>query len=161
MKQLLLLSVIPLLVLIFSYKDMNARGLKIPVGSFEKVHITVDLPNIDDYKMEDGNYVDIGVAYTVFSFAWLSVYTEKSPELIFVAVSPSGEHVSAFDAKEEEIRKILAKNNIQKNNLYSMPFMDKWGGKLIVFAFFSLIIWGMMPSSSGRSNSEQVVPKRL
>ena len=152
MKKALLL--IAVLSIGFSMQKANARG-RIPVGSVEKIEKVADLPDNDNYKLKDGKYIDLGVKFTVFSIAFIPVYTEKEPELVGYANEDT-----YYDIPKEELSAMLAENKLDEKNLLKLSFWNAWGGKLIIGALILLIIYGAIPSRK-KKRDEEITPQAV
>ena len=81
MKHLKLLFALGIL-LFFSCQTVSARGVRIPFGDREVLNKVADLPDTDDYKIDEGNYIDLATLHQEFNIAYiLPLYIEKEPRL--------------------------------------------------------------------------------
>lgn len=152
MKKVFLLLTI--LVLGLGIRNADARG-RIPIGSVEKIEKVADLPDNEEYKLDNGKYVDLGVRFTVFTIAWLPVYTEKAPELVGYAGGDT-----YYDIPKEQLTAIMAENKLEEKKLLKLSFWNAWGGKLIVGLLVLLIIYGALPSRK-KKDSPEITPQTL
>ena len=48
-------------LLFLSCQTVSARGVKIPFGDREVLNKVADLPDTEEYKTDNGNYIDLGI----------------------------------------------------------------------------------------------------
>lgn len=152
MKKVLLL--ITVLILSFGIRNAEARG-GIPIGSVEKIDKVADLPDNEDYKLDNGKYIDLGVRFTVFTIAWIPVYTEKAPELVGYAGGDT-----YYDIPKEQLAGIMAENKLEEQKILKLSFWNAWGGKLVIGLLALLIIYGALPSRR-KKDSPEITPQTL
>ena len=71
------------ILLFFSCQTVSARGVRIPFGDREVLNKVADLPDTDDYKTDEGNYIDLATLHQEFNIAYiLPLYIEKEPRLV-------------------------------------------------------------------------------
>lgn len=56
---------------------------KIPFGDREVLNKVADLPDTEEYKTDNGNYIDLGTIHQEFNIAYiLPLYIEQEPRLV-------------------------------------------------------------------------------
>ena len=151
MKKIILL----LLPLLFAFSnDVNARA-KIPFGKAEKLDLVKDLPDTENYLLENGNYLDLAQFYEVFQIAWVPIWTTKDP----VLVGYDKELDEYYDLTEEQLSGILTENELKKDDLLGLGVWTKLGGKAILLIILALVVYGYMGRSGDEEeeNAEQAV----
>lgn len=134
-------KIFSLLVLfaILSFISTEKANAKITFGTHEKIEKIYDLPNNDDYKSNDGKYIDLGYKYSVFEIAFLPLYQEGEGEIV-------GFHDNTYyELTKEQLDGIVKENNIENvESLAKLPFWDAWGGKLAALVVIGLVIFGLI-----------------
>ena len=70
-------------LLFLSCQTVSARGVKIPFGDREVLNKVADLPDTEEYKTDNGNYIDLGTIHQEFNIAYiLPLYIEQEPRLV-------------------------------------------------------------------------------
>ena len=54
-------------LLFLSCQTVSARGVKIPFGDREVLNKVADLPDTEEYKTDNGNYIDLGTIHQEFN----------------------------------------------------------------------------------------------
>ena len=118
--------------------------IKIPIGEEQKLEKVADLPDTEDYLISDGHYVDLGQMYSVYTIAWVPVWVTQEPQLVLFDNKNPNEYYS-FD--DEELKtNILKENDVKEDDLLSVGFFGRIGGKLIFLVIIAIIIYGAIPS---------------
>lgn len=146
MKKVILL----LFPLLFAFQnEANARA-KIPFGNAEKLDLVQDLPDTEDYLLENGNHLDLAQFYEVFTIAWVPIWTTKEPILVgYDKVSDE-----YYELSEEELSGILTENSLKADDLIGLSIWTKLGGKAIIFVILALVIYGYV----GKDKDEKEAP---
>lgn len=130
----------------------SARA-KIPVGEREVLKMVVDLPDTEDYLLEDGTYVDIARLHTEFSIAYvLPLYITEEPRLVGYSKSDD----SCIDLDRETIDLILSDQGLEEKKLLKLPFYTRYGGKIVGGILVLLAIIGFIPSKKEKVKSVNV-----
>ena len=58
-------------LLFLSCQTVSARGVKIPFGDREVLNKVADLPDTEEYKTDNGNYIDLGTIHQEFNIAYI------------------------------------------------------------------------------------------
>ncbi|UIR54934.1 hypothetical protein LZQ00_11655 [Sphingobacterium sp. SRCM116780] len=148
LKQILLIIVIFVTASNFSF----AR-LKIPIGEREVLNKVYDLPNTDEFKLENGDYLDLATLHTEFNIAYiLPLYITKDSKL----VGYNEKTKEFFDIPENELNAILVSQKLNKESINQLPFYTKFGGKLVAVLIIGFLIWGSIPSKKHKIEPKQV-----
>lgn len=153
------MSLIPLKHLTFialltalSSTSVFAKG-KIPLGEREVLKKVHDLPDTDEFKLKDGNYIDLATLHKEFNIAYfLPLYIIEDPKLVGFDEKTE----TFYDIPQNEMAAILASQNLHKDELNKLPFYTKYGGKMVAILIIGLLVWGVIPSKKGK-----VEPKNI
>ena len=152
-----------------SCQTVSARGVKIPFGDREVLNKVADLPDTEEYKTDNGNYIDLGTIHQEFNIAYiLPLYIEQEPRLVGYCEKED----TYYELTEEQLSAILKENNLdgEKLNIHwnltlaaniisaNVPY-----GKLEaisqvegVRSVIALIIWGFIPSKKKKTEPVEV-----
>lgn len=146
------LKLLLLLVFINTISINNTFAkLKIPVG--ERIVITkvYDLPNTDGFLIEEGHYIDIATMYSHYSIGnILPIWTVTEPKLVGY---DEIDH-TYFEISEEKMNNIIVEHKLNKSNLLTIPFYDKYGGKIIICLIAILLFFGFLPNKKENQNNK-------
>lgn len=130
------------LLIVFSSTSVFA-GIRIPLGKREVLNKVYDLPNTDEFKLKDGNFLDLATLHTEFNIAYiLPLYVTEEPKLVGFDEKTD----SFYDIPQEELDGILASQKLNKEKLNKLPFYTRYGGKIVALLLIWLMIWGVIPS---------------
>jgi len=126
---------------------------KIPIGEREVLNKVYDLPKTGEFKLDNGNYLDLATLHKEFNIAYiLPLYITQDPKIVGYD-EKSG---SFYDVPETELNTILANQKQNYGNLNKLPFYTKYGGKLVALLIISLLIWGSLPTKKSKVKPKQV-----
>lgn len=130
-----------------------ARRGRIPIGEKQVLNKVFDFPDTADYQLDNGNYLDLATLHTEFNIGnFLPLYVTEEPRL----VGFDEKNELYYDIDDAELDSILAENNITRDEVNSLPFFTRYGGKLIGLIIIGLIIYNYMPKTK-----EKVQPKTV
>ncbi len=153
MKRLLLL----LSILCLSSTILSARGIPIPIGTEQKLKVVYDLPDTEDYQDESGTNFDLARFHEEFNVLWfIPLWVTEDPKLVLMKQGVDDEY---WDLDEEMIDNIVKENNLDKDELLSLGFWTRYGGKGIGLLFIIFAIWGMIPDND--DEEENVEAKEI
>ncbi len=144
--------VVTLVLFLNVYAVYGKARIPIPYGTEEKIIKIVDLPDTEDFKLEDGSYFDIGSMYTKSHLLWLS-YSNSDPKIVGF-VEGADMYLDLNAEQLAEIEKISGKT-IPKTG--SISFFDKFLGKGILGLLVLLVIYGIYSSFFGKEEEEETV----
>ena len=148
MKQLILT-----LVILLNTCLLASSKAKIPIGERQVLNKVYDLPNTEEFKLDNGNYLDLATVHQEFNIAYiLPLYITQEPKL--VAYDEKTERY--FDIPENELKAFLAGEKLSEDKLNRLPFYTRYGAKLIVIVFVAFLIWGNLPSKKTK-----VIPTKI
>ncbi len=135
-------SILVLAILIGTATISLAKA-KIPVGEREVLNKVHDLPDTDEFKLDNGNYLDLATLHTEFNIAYLlPLYITQGPKLVGYDETTK----EYYDIPAKELESILSEQKLKVSNLNKLPFYTQYGGKLVGLILIAFIIWGFMPS---------------
>ncbi|MBI1384045.1 MAG: hypothetical protein GC150_03940 [Rhizobiales bacterium] len=104
-----------------------ASAGKIPIvwSTAEKVIKVADLPATSEFTLKDGTHLDAGYRYTTFSVLWLPIWDYDHKWTGYV-----GRDDQYVELSEETLRGLAKGVGVTLPAAVSLPFWDKWGGKL-------------------------------
>ena len=144
--------IVALLLIAFTSTTASAK-LKIPLGKREVLNKVHDLPDTDDFKTKEGNFIDLATLHEEFNIAYiLPLYITKEPRLVGYDKGTD----SYYDIPESELDAIIASEKLDKEKLLKLPFYTKYGGKLVAALIVAFLIWGLIPSKK-----EEVEPTNV
>ncbi|TKC01771.1 hypothetical protein [Pedobacter cryotolerans] len=130
-----------------------ANKAKIPFGERQVLNKVYDLPNTAEFNLDNANYVDLATLHTEFNIAYiLPLYITQEP--ILVAYDEQTEKY--FGIPEDELKRILATQNLKMGDVIGLPFYTRYGCKIMVLLFIALLIWGSIPSEK-----RKIIPKNV
>jgi hypothetical protein len=134
------------LLILVSSNSVSARA-RIPFGSREVLNKVHDLPNTDEFKLEGGNFMDLGVFYKEFNIAYfLPLYVIEEPKLVgFDELTDT-----FYEIPQAELDAIIAAEKLNKEELTHLSFYTRYGGKLVALLIIAFIIWGLIPSKKNK-----------
>jgi hypothetical protein len=126
---------------------------RIPLGEREVLKKVYDLPNTDEFKLKNGNFMDLATLHKEFNIAYiLPLYITEEPKL----VGFDEQTESYYDIPQNEMDAILASQKLNKEALNKLPFYTRYGGKIVAILIIGLLIWGVLPSKK-----EKVEPTNI
>jgi len=126
---------------------------RIPLGEREVLNKVYDLPDTDEFKLKDGNFMDLATLHKEFNIAYLlPLYITAEPKL----VGFDAQTESYYDIPQDQIDAILASQKLNKEALIKLPFYTRYGGKIVGVLIIGLLIWGVLPSKK-----EKVEPTNI
>ncbi|WAC42598.1 hypothetical protein [Pedobacter sp. SL55] len=141
------------LTILATASNLVSAKLKIPFGERQVLNKVYDLPNTADFKLDNGNYVDLATLHTEFNIAYiLPLYITQEP--ILVAYDKQSE--TYFNIPENELKNILAAQKINETDIIGLPFYTRYGCKIMVLLFVALLIWGSIPGEKRKITPKQV-----
>lgn len=138
MKTVLTVSLV--LATILLGNTVHAKA-KIPFGKMEVLTLQADLPDNEEYMLDNGQYLDLATLHEEFNVAWiLPLWITKEPKLV------GYDQVTDlyYDLSVAEMDAILKENNLKKDDLMSIGFYKRYGGKLILLSIIGLVIYGFV-----------------
>ncbi len=140
------------ILLFFTAPIVSAR-VRIAFGDREVITKVADLPDTEEYKTKEGNYIDLAIYHKEFTIASaLPLYIEKGPRLVGYCEKEE----AYYELTEKQLAAILKANNLDGNKLNRLSFYTRYGGKLIVFAVLALIIRGIRSGKKKKTTPIQV-----
>lgn len=150
MKKFMLIAMVLLTV---AALETQARGIRIPVGEYQKIEKVAELPDSTYYQTEDGKFIDLGYMYTVYEIAFVPLWEVGEPRLVGFNSEDKDTYYDLDDELVEVIKQDLKVEDL--DGYKKMPFWDAWGGKLIGLAVIALIIYGIIPSKKKKNEEEE------
>jgi hypothetical protein len=130
--------IILMLPLLFAFQNQANARARIPFGKAEKLDLVKDLPNTENYLLENGNYLDLAQFYETFQIAWVPLWTTKEPVLVGYDKTLD----EYYDIPEEELNGILTENELKSEDLLGLGLWPKLGGKAILLVILGFFGWG-------------------
>ncbi len=139
------------LLIAFSSTSVFA-GIRIPMGEREVLKKVYDLPDTDEFKSDDGNFLDLATLHKEYNIAYfLPLYVIDEPKLVCY----DEKRDAYYDISQDKIDAILASQKLKKEDLNKLPFYTRYGGKIVALLIIAALIWGVIPSKK----EEEVEPK--
>lgn len=128
---------------ITSFSSAAFAKIRIPLGEREVLKKVHDLPDTDEFKLQNGNHVDLATLHKEFNIAYiLPLYVITEPKLVGFDAKTN----TCYDIPDKEMNEILASQKLDKAKLNKLPFYTRYGGKIVAGLLILLIIWGLIPS---------------
>lgn len=135
------------------YVNTVFARIKVPIGEIEVLTKVSDLPDTKDFLIEEGHYLDLASLHTEFNIAYiLPLWIIKEPRLVGYDQIDD----TYFEIEDVLIKDILIEQKLDKASLLSLPFYNKYGGKMIAGLIIILLIFGMIPSKKRKIESKEV-----
>ncbi len=126
-----------------SASNFVSAKAKIPIGEREVLVKVHDLPNTEEFKLENGNYLDLATLHKEFNIAYiLPLYITEEPKLVGYDEKTD----EFYNIPDKELDSVLAEQKLNKNDLNKLPFYTRYGGKLVALLLIAFMIWGAIPS---------------
>lgn len=140
-------------ILLLSCPAASARGARIPFGDREVLTKVADLPDTEDYRTDDGNYIDLATLHREFNIAYLlPLYIEEEPRL----VGYCGKEDTYYELTEEQLAAILEENRLDGKELNKLGFYTRYGGKVVGLVLLVLIGRGIAPRKKKNVEATEV-----
>lgn len=151
MKSLKFLFVlVALLAVSASVSTLSARG-RIPVGEREYATVVAELPDIEDFMTEDGNYIDLATIHTAFTVAYIPVYVTEEPRLIGYCEKED----VCYELSDEFLAETLTANGLDGEKLNKLTFWHRFGGKILFAAILAALgFWYFIRKSGDEETTE-------
>ncbi|MDR6337412.1 hypothetical protein HNQ91_000434 [Filimonas zeae] len=125
------------------FSTTASARLKIPFGEREVLNKVHDLPDTEEFKLRNGNHLDLATFHKEFNIAYiLPLYVTEEPKLVGFDAKTE----TYYDIPETEMNEILAAQKLDKAKLNKLPFYTRYGGKAVAVLLIAFIIWGIIPS---------------
>ena len=139
-------------VAVFTLSDLSAKA-KIPIGEREVLIKVHDLPNTEEYKFDNGNFLDLATLHKEFNIAYiLPLYITEEPRIVGFDEKTD----TYYDIPENDLKAILAEQKLNEDTLNRLPFYTRYGAKMVVLLLITFLIWGSIPSKKAK-----VTPKKV
>ncbi len=150
MKRILLI----LSVLCLSLTSLYAkRGIPIQFGTQEKLEIVHEFPETEDYTLE-GAHVDLASLHEEFSIMWiLPLWVTSEPKLVLVKNKNTEEY---WELDEKVMDNLLKEEELDKEELLTLGFYTRYGGKIILGLFIALGIWGLISDKKEEKEEAEI-----
>lgn len=135
-----LITLLTLATVLFSQVSF-AKGIPIPYGTKDKIIKMVDLPDQEEFQLEDGRYFDIGSYYTIKHIVFLA-YSSSDAQIVGY-IEDSDEYL---EFTPEELKEIAALANVEIPAEAEVSFMDKIGGKVLLGIIALAAAYGIFTS---------------
>lgn len=134
----------------FSQYSLAKAKIPIPYGRTDKIIKIVDLPDQEEFQLEDGRYFDIGSYYAINHIAWLA-YSNSEPQLVGY-LDDSDEYLTLTP---EELEQIASIANIDIPEKANVSFMHGFGGKIILGSIGLIAAYGIYSSYFSKDEEEE------
>jgi len=144
-----LVTLLTVTAALFSQLSFAKARIPIPYGTKDKIIKMVDLPDQEEFQLEDGRYFDIGSYYTIDHVIWLA-YSHNEPQIVGY-IDDSDEYLIFTP---EELKEIGAIANVEIPAEAEVTFMDKIGGKVLLGIVALLAAYGIFSSYFSKDEDE-------
>jgi hypothetical protein len=140
------------LLIAFSSTAVFAKA-RIPFGEREVLNKVYDLPDTDEFKLKNGNFLDLATLHKEYNIAYLlPLYIMEEPKLVGFDKQTD----SYYDLPQNQLDEIIASQKLNREELNKLPFYTRYGGKIVAIVIIGLLIWGVIPSKK-----EKVEPTNI
>lgn len=138
------------LALSLGISSTYAKGV-IPIGQTERIKVVKDFPDTDEYRGENGRYLDLGIIYETFDVAWMPVCVTEKPRIVGLENLNTEEY---YDFEPEYTQEILEAHELQEDELIKLSFWDKYLGIVVLGGLFiGYLILNRIGGSDEEENS--------
>lgn len=136
-----------LIVFLISSLSYNAYARKrASVGSKVIIEKVADLPNTDDYLVDDGTgnslnaklYLDLAIKYKIFGVGNTAFWVTQEPTI--VGINNFNKEDVFYLLSDEEVDAIIKENNLNREALLELGIWKKHGGLIIVAVFIVIYL---------------------
>ena len=126
-----------LCLLIFGLFSTEAHARKrISIGTSEQLKTVAQLPNTEEYLLDNGDYLNLGILYERFEIAGLPFWVTEEPKIVGVNTFKRDMY---YDLDEADIQAIIQENNLPSaDELKHIGFLDRYLGALILLVVIGL-----------------------
>ncbi|MBV7440594.1 hypothetical protein KRX57_04110 [Weeksellaceae bacterium TAE3-ERU29] len=126
-----------LCLLIFGLLSTEAHARKrISIGTSEKLETVAQLPNTEEYLLDNGDYLNLGVLYERFEIAGMPLWVTEEPKIVGVNTFKRDIY---YDLDDETIQAIIEENNLPSvDELKHIGFLDRYSGAIILLVVIGL-----------------------
>lgn len=146
----LITSMLVITMTILSQSISLKARIPIPYGEAEKIIKIVDLPDTEDFQLEDGTYFDIGSMYTINHVLWLA-YSNTEPEIVGYIEGKDDEYL---ELTPEQLEQIAALANVEIPAEGEVSFFHKIVGKVVLGLIGAFILYTLYNSYFGKDDEE-------
>jgi hypothetical protein len=140
-------AIIAIAITCFSSSATFAK-LRIPFGEREVLKKVHDLPNTDEFKLDNGNHLDLATLHKEFNIAYiLPLYVINEPKLVGFDEKTD----TYYDLTQSQLDEVAAAQKLDLAKLNKLPFYTRYGGKLVALLLIAFIIWGAIPSKKDKA----------
>lgn len=107
-------------------QSIGKARIPIPYGEKQKIIKVVDLPDTQDFQLEDGTYFDVGKMYTISHIVWLPYSNTKAVLTGYV------DDETYVDLTPEQVKEIAAHAKVEIPQEVTASFFDRIGGKIVL-----------------------------
>jgi hypothetical protein len=146
-RTVLFLLALAIAVTVASTRHANARGVFQWGG--ETVVKIADFPDVPEYQMDDGTYVDAGFIYKSVSIVFCPVWNYD-----FRWAGSLGADDTYLPIEEQELRDLAATAGVTlpaTPDAVELPFWNRIGGKLVVGGAIFVLVLIQLARGRGRS----------
>ncbi|ADV49299.1 hypothetical protein I2486_10055 [Cellulophaga sp. E16_2] len=115
-------------------------GIPIPYGDEDKIIKILDLPDTEEFQLEDGTYFDIGKMYTISHIVWLPY---SNTEVVITGYVDDDTYV---ELTPEQLIEIAALAKVEIPETASASFFDRIGGKIVLGLLALVVLYGIYAS---------------
>ena len=121
--------VFSLVLLIFTLLSTTAYA-KISIGNNEQLKTVAHLPKTEEYALDDGGYLNIGILYQTFEIAGLPLWVTKQPKIVGVSTF---DREAYYDISDEELQSLIIEHNLPSTEeLKTLSFSESYIGWLLI-----------------------------
>ncbi len=103
----------------------------------EKIIKVIDLPNTDDFRDNDGNYVDVGIKYKQFKILFIPIWNYDKHFCGYI-----GSDNFYLDLSKNKLDEIAGSVNLSLPDNPQIPLWDAIGGKFVLLLLIGVwIFW--------------------
>lgn len=131
---------------------LNSLGkarIPIPYGEKQKIVKVADLPDTEDFQLEDGTYFDIGKMYTISHIVWLPY---SNTEAILTGYVDDETYV---ELTPEQVKEIAAHAKVKIPEEVTASFFDRIGGKIVLGLLAAVILYGVYSNYFGKKDDDE------
>ncbi|HEX9737250.1 MAG TPA: hypothetical protein VGG06_35245 [Thermoanaerobaculia bacterium] len=132
-------------VILLSTAALPAHAAPVLFGwGGEKIAKVMDLPDTPDFRMDSGEYIDVGYRYKQLTIFFIPVWNYDEHWCGYI-----GRDNRYLSLDRSDLADLVATAGLQLSDSPSKPFWDAVGGKLLIgfilLAYFGLQIRGRSP----------------
>lgn len=143
-KRVLMAVLICLMSTNVSFAGNEVAKMFVFFGNSQKLSEVYELPNEEYFQTDNGEHLNLGISYKVFSIFWIPLLVTEDPSFIYTV---EGNDDFYYEINSDAVKSIAEEYHIADiESLKEVPFWDAWGGKILILVVILFFVFASMGS---------------